>query len=272
MVTTKTDPPFEIAVYASNDIVSDRIRERGIWEEAIVQDIKEHLSPLGPRLFVDVGANIGFFTIYAAVLGSHVVAFEPLRDNADLLKANVCLNGVEHLVELYEIGLMSHPRDCVASGGGSNKGDSEVQCLETNATRNDQKLVRGDRLGTNDTRHGQNIVHGDRLDHYVQGRRIDMLKIDVEGFEQDVIESGMRAWRDPSVGAPRRIVFECNRNMAKSHGLDTLFWLDFTSEFACTFDHSVEINVPQWASAIPFVSGTVLENCGGANHGISCGD
>lgn len=51
--------------------------------------------------------------------------------------------------------------------------------------------------------------------------------------------------------------------MARSRGLNTLFWLDFASEFACTFDHSIEINVPQWASALPFVSGVVLEHCGG---------
>ena len=47
-------------------------------------------------VFVDVGANIGYFSVLAACLvgeGGQVFAFEPDPDNFRLLRDNVALNG-----------------------------------------------------------------------------------------------------------------------------------------------------------------------------------
>ena len=44
-------------------------------------------------LFVDVGANVGSYTIWAGDLGAHVIALEPAADTFALLKENVALNG-----------------------------------------------------------------------------------------------------------------------------------------------------------------------------------
>ena len=58
-------------------------------------------------LFVDVGANLGFFSVYAAVRGARVVAFEPLLANAALLNASLCLNGLEGHVTLRAVAAAS---------------------------------------------------------------------------------------------------------------------------------------------------------------------
>jgi len=51
---------------------------------------KQWLQP--GDLFVDVGANIGIYTVYALDLGAQVIAVEP-TPNADHLRENVALNG-----------------------------------------------------------------------------------------------------------------------------------------------------------------------------------
>jgi len=51
-------------------------------------------------VFYDVGANVGFFSLLAAVLvgpAGRVVAFEPLPRNIDLLRANLGLNAVANV-------------------------------------------------------------------------------------------------------------------------------------------------------------------------------
>lgn len=64
------------------------------------------LDRLGPGdVFYDVGANIGCYTLYAAKRGATVYAFEPHVGNAWKLLQNVAANGLQHRVEVLNIGL-----------------------------------------------------------------------------------------------------------------------------------------------------------------------
>lgn len=53
----------------------------------------------------DIGANVGVFSLYAAIRGLRVIAFEPESQNYALLNRNIYLNGLEHLVSAYCVGL-----------------------------------------------------------------------------------------------------------------------------------------------------------------------
>lgn len=57
--------------------------------------------------FFDVGANIGSYTIYAALRspGARVIAFEPEYANLHLLRDNLMDNGLKDRVEIYSIAL-----------------------------------------------------------------------------------------------------------------------------------------------------------------------
>jgi hypothetical protein len=69
-------------VYTTNDFVSQSLADpsQGTWEPEELENMKYALStfPLqGSRkkpLFIDVGANIGWFTLNAASLGARVYA------------------------------------------------------------------------------------------------------------------------------------------------------------------------------------------------------
>ncbi|MGH2550437.1 MAG: FkbM family methyltransferase, partial [Thermomicrobiales bacterium] len=93
-----------------------RLRTRGDLQVA-----REFISHHGPVLppdigmnstainaaesVIDLGANIGLFTIWAARTFPHsrVIAIEPDPDNAALLRRNLALNGIEHRVDVMEV-------------------------------------------------------------------------------------------------------------------------------------------------------------------------
>jgi FkbM family methyltransferase len=54
-------------------------------------------------VFIDVGACYGFYSVYAALRGCEVHAFEPSPEIFPLLQENMTLNGVE--VNLYQVSL-----------------------------------------------------------------------------------------------------------------------------------------------------------------------
>ena len=56
------------------------------------------LEILEGDVVMDIGAHIGSFSILAAKKGAFVYAYEPDPDNYELLKINIALNRLEHLI------------------------------------------------------------------------------------------------------------------------------------------------------------------------------
>lgn len=54
---------------------------------------------------LDVGANIGVFSLYAGLRGHKVVAVEPESQNYSLLNQNIFLNKLDEKVEAFNIAL-----------------------------------------------------------------------------------------------------------------------------------------------------------------------
>ena len=104
---------LQLRVHGKRDqTISRRIREDGIWEPYETSLLLSMLQP--GDVFVDVGANIGYFSVLAAVVvgeGGAVFAFEPDPDNFRLLRDNVALNGFEQQVVTVEAGLAVICRD-----------------------------------------------------------------------------------------------------------------------------------------------------------------
>lgn len=70
------------------------------------------------QLFVDVGANVGFYTCLASSLGVPVLALEPLPQNLTLLLRNLRENGCLG-VEVLPVGLAEQPGVLTLHGGGT---------------------------------------------------------------------------------------------------------------------------------------------------------
>jgi FkbM family methyltransferase len=170
-------------------------------------------------LFVDVGANVGSYTILAAgAVGSRVIAIEPDAAALVRLRDNLHLNRVEALVDVHQaiVG------DRVGSARITTSHDT------TNRVVVEEGPTVGEPLAT---------VPMTTLDTILSGRDASLIKIDVEGFEAQVLAGAGATLNNPRL---RGIIMETNPNVAPiaSKVLDTDAYLREHGFFPCRYDGS----------------------------------
>ncbi len=155
------------------------------WWEKLIQETKE-----GDTI-VDVGAFIGIFTIILAKKtgkSGKVLAFEPNPKNAALFNKNVKLNAVSGQVEFFDIAISEETKPLLLTSDGPIS-----------------HIVAGAMPG-----YGNCLTVKSRpLDEILQGRKIDIMKIDTEGYEANILR-GARDLLKKKEGSPRFILIECH--------------------------------------------------------------
>lgn len=166
---------LKLHVHGSQDqYVSRRIQEERIWEPYETSLLLRLLRP--GDVFVDVGANIGYFSVLAAsVVGEQgtVFAFEPDPSNYRLLCANASLNGFDSNIIAVEAALSDTAGEGRLFLSEDNLGDHQVYVGDEERSSVPIELQRGS--------------------DYLAGRlaRLDLLKIDTQGSEFQVIQGLM---------------------------------------------------------------------------------
>ena len=140
-------------------------------------------------LFVDVGANIGSYSIWAGEIGAEVVALEPAADTFALLEENIALNGYRILA--------------VRAVAGPTSGTVRVTSGRDTVNRI--------------TRTGGVEADMVTLDSVVGERVVAGVKIDVEGFEIEVLRGCERALSEQRI---RLIQMEWNSASVEAVGTD----------------------------------------------------
>jgi FkbM family methyltransferase len=144
----------------------------GQYEPAETEFILSRLSP--GDTFVDIGANLGWFTILAADKvgpNGRVFAFEPRSQTADLLERSIADNGFGDRCMVIRAALGDRPGSChLLSRGGNNPGGSHL-------------LPGGD--GGLEGR--TEVVDVVTLDSVMGGVGCGLVKMDVEGAEAMVL-------------------------------------------------------------------------------------
>jgi FkbM family methyltransferase len=163
----------------------------GVWELIGSRLLDVLLEP--GMCFVDVGANAGYYSLLAARLvgpGGTVHSFEPLDDLRAMLERSVRANAFSNV--------HVHPEAVTATSGSiafypyseTNEGvSSTIRHVDTQA---EPRIVPAISLDDFTARH----PHG----------RMDVIKIDVEGAEQQVFDGMARLLS--SAQAPSAILFE----------------------------------------------------------------
>lgn len=120
-------------------------------------------------IFVDVGANIGFYSLLARSMGMRVISIEPLAENVTMLCRNILENDWKD-IEVFPVALGASPGILELYGGGT--GASLIPEWSA-ASRAYKRLVP---ISTLDT------IAGSRF----SGEKL-FFKIDVEGSEFQVL-------------------------------------------------------------------------------------
>lgn len=144
----------------------------GVFEREL-QPVFEQFAKPG-AVCLDIGANLGYYTVKMAALGATVHAFEPDPFNFHLLEKNVRENGLEARVTLNRAacGSAAGQASIAREPGTANYGAVHVAGAGEQASA-EVELVRVDV-------------------RVPQGEKVDFVKIDVEGFEPEALE-GARA-------------------------------------------------------------------------------
>lgn len=167
------------------EIVGTELCRRGRIEPQVTALLVDHLRPgMG---FVDVGAHYGYFSVVASRLvgpAGRVVAFEPGRETARLLEANVA-----HLDNVVIERAAVH-----AHGGSLELTDFGPAASALNTVTGQARVPRDERGRLRGRRYWVPTVS---LDDYSAEHdlRPDFVKLDAEGAELDILEGAQRLLR-----------------------------------------------------------------------------
>ncbi len=138
----------------------------GGWESWLNQYIKRF-----GRTFLDIGANVGQWSIPLSQWYDRIIGFEPNEDAVKELKQNLPSNMI-----LEEMALWSHTGELTLYLYKHHS--------HTSAIFDDQGINTGPRIG-------EIIVPCRKLDYY-KLQQVDFIKCDTEGAEVEIIKGGLK--------------------------------------------------------------------------------
>ncbi|MBP6469996.1 MAG: FkbM family methyltransferase [Chloroflexi bacterium] len=162
---------FSMYVRLNDHFVGATIARELTYEPYVTEEFRHLLRP--GMTFLDVGANIGYFTLLAARLvqeSGHVYAFEPNPGNCVSLRQSLTENGFNH-VTLFQNAAAEKAQTLIFSGGGADSNGRIINESEPMAQEFALPRVEA-------------VVLDDVL---ADVARIDVVKMDIEGAEP-------RAW------------------------------------------------------------------------------
>lgn len=124
------------------------------------------------RTFIDVGAHIGLWTAKASDVGfKHIIAFEPVDEHIRCLQANI--QDLTARVDIYQMALGNGGYGRMEQFQGGNSGAFRVDYSPTSKTSHTYQIYKLDEV-------------------CFPEQPVDLLKIDVEGFEAEILKGGTK--------------------------------------------------------------------------------
>lgn len=177
---------FNMYVYKKGDTVSEIISKYGSWEIVETKFLllsldyyynKTNISKKDIYI-LDIGANIGWYSLVLGIQGYNVLSFEPSRRNYYILLKNYCLNQNINLIIINK-GLDTESKNCTLYHPLDNIGNAIIYYnLNESKKQNyeEEKIILT------------------RLSNYVEfltSKNVALIKLDVEGSEGKAIEGGI---------------------------------------------------------------------------------
>ncbi len=171
-------------VVGHDDLIDQRIAREGAWEAEQFDFIAEKIGGQRFDVFLDIGANCGFYSLIAASkkLASEVIAFEPDPGNRMRLVRNLEANGLTEEVWVLDYAL------------GDKTG--EVMLTEGSVWNRGESYIAQDKMPAGEKTHKVRTVRFDD-EFKIKGKRV-YVKMDVEGYEFHALAGMERTLKENS--------------------------------------------------------------------------
>ncbi len=177
-------------LFSTVDAITKTIEANGAWAPLLIDIALTFCSGIEAPLILDVGANLGAFSIpiaqKIAAGGGAIFAFEPQRIVYYQLCGNIFLNRLDN-VHAFNVAI------------GSAAGEIDIPDLQYANCENvggftlselAKTVYKVEEIG------GSNIVQIQCLDALKLPRAPDLIKVDVEGFELEVLKGSRHLLSD----------------------------------------------------------------------------
>jgi len=179
---------FYMYIYQKEDYVSNYIIKEKNWEGKDTKNLIDALNYYSSvknikndNIFIlDIGANIGWHSIFLGKYGYQILSFEPSDINIYILRKNYCLNPNLNVIFIKK-GLYNEEKKCEHYILTGNIGNGMTICDNSNVTLPYYLRKRGETYMT-------------KLSNFIEflsTKNLALIKIDVEGSEEKAIESGI---------------------------------------------------------------------------------
>lgn len=163
------DPSVDIGVSAE-------LHSKKIWEPFETCIFIKLIT--GKKLFVDIGANIGYYTIIASKYmheDAQVISVEPEKGNLNLLLKNISHNKINNIIPM-NVGCGENDSIAILKRSEHNYGDHQLYLVNESDEISSNKVVK--------IRSVDSILEDYQL-------KPDLIKIDTQGFEFSILK-GMK--------------------------------------------------------------------------------
>jgi FkbM family methyltransferase len=201
----------------------------GIYETLETRFFTKLIRP--NMVVVDIGANIGYYTLIAARLlrkSGIVYAFEPERSNYELLVKNIRINNFSNVVSINK--------------AASNKnGETELFLDKTGS--GGHSFSQSNTTETAGSAHIETISLDSFFENTIRNTRVDLIKIDAQGAEGLIIEGAEKILENNDVRIIMEFAPECLRRVGTDPNLllRKLESLGFKIKYASKKDEILDI-------------------------------
>ena len=176
------------------------------------------------KIFIDIGAWIGPYTLIAASMGMKVYAFEPDKVAFQELKKNIKLNNFKHNPEIFNFGLSKTDTKAYLYSNTNDFGKSESGLINYKNQKNTKQTEI-------ELKNFLQEIY--KIKNYNSNDRIKVIKIDIEGgeflFEKDIYDL-VKLEKIYCIFSYHHMVFNRNKFKKNFYKMRTLFYQIFVNK------------------------------------------
>ena len=166
-----------ILFFAPNELIKWRVKTIYSKEPETINWIDTFKKN---SVFWDIGANIGLYSIYAALKlkDLKIIAFEPSSLNYSILSKNISINKLNKKINIFQIPLSSYKNKFLDFHETSLSEGSALHSFDSKS--NKKKILNSYK------------IYGTSIDFIIKNKIIDFpdyVKIDVDGIEDKILNS-----------------------------------------------------------------------------------